>query len=129
MPGNIVINTESTVDYNNQLKQATQGMKLGLNDSANTETKKVALRLMDGGPSKVNPPNSHPSNPIHKAATAESKKDPKPAVQNTKGPTPTVKIEEPAPTAGSGSEFHDLNKIAVAVGAVAVGGLAFWTFR
>ena len=23
---------------------------------------------MDGGPSKINPPNSHPSNPIHKAA-------------------------------------------------------------
>ena len=27
---------------------------------------------MAGGPSKINPPNSHPSNPIHKAATAES---------------------------------------------------------
>ena len=25
---------------------------------------------MDGGPSKINPPNSHPSNPIHKAAMA-----------------------------------------------------------
>ena len=23
---------------------------------------------MDGGPSKINPPNSHPSNPIHKQA-------------------------------------------------------------
>ena len=25
---------------------------------------------MDGGPSKINPPNRHPSNPIHKAAMA-----------------------------------------------------------
>ena len=25
---------------------------------------------MDEGPSKINPPNSHPSNPIHKAAMA-----------------------------------------------------------
>ena len=32
---------------------------------------------MDGGPSKINPPNSHPSNPIHKAAMAAQK--PKPA--------------------------------------------------
>jgi len=32
---------------------------------------------MDGGPSKVNPPNSHPSNPIHKAVMAAQ--DPKPA--------------------------------------------------
>jgi len=31
---------------------------------------------MDGGPSKVNPPNSHPSNPIHKAVMAAQ--DPKP---------------------------------------------------
>ena len=62
MPGNMGINTESTVGYNNQLKQATHGMKLGVNGGVNTETKKVALLLMDGGPSKVNPPNSHPSN-------------------------------------------------------------------
>ena len=30
--------------------------------------KKVKLRLMEGGPSKINPPNSHLSNPIHKEA-------------------------------------------------------------
>ena len=80
---------------------------------------------MDGGPSKVNLSNSHPPNPIHKAATTESTKDPKPAVQNTKGLTPKVQTEEQAPMAGSGSESHDLNKIAVAVCVVAVGGLAF----
>jgi len=37
---------------------------------------------MDGGPSKVNPPNSHPSNPIHKAVMAAQ--DPKPAKKTPK---------------------------------------------
>ena len=29
--------------------------------------------LMEGGPSKINTPNSHPSNPIHKAAMKAQK--------------------------------------------------------
>ena len=48
MPGDMEINTESTVGYNNKLKQATQGMKLGINNSVNKDTKKAALRPMDG---------------------------------------------------------------------------------
>ena len=68
MPLQMVINTASTVGYNNQLKQATTNMKHGVNNNANTETKKAGLCLMDGGPSKVNVPNSHPSNPIHEEA-------------------------------------------------------------
>ena len=68
MPRNMVTNTEIVVGYNNQLKQATQGMKLGINDWVN-----------NGGPSKVSPPNSHPSNPIHKETEAEAKKEPTPA--------------------------------------------------
>ena len=51
-----------------QLKQATTNMKFGINNNVNTETKKVGLRLMDGGHSKASVPNSHLSNPIHKAA-------------------------------------------------------------
>ena len=68
MPSRMVINTESTIGYNNQLKQATPGMKLGVNNDINLGTKKTSLQPMDGGPSKVNPPNSHPSNPIFKQA-------------------------------------------------------------
>ena len=134
MPARMLINTESTVGYNNHLKQVVQGMKLGINNGVNT--------------------SSHPSNPIHKAATAESKKDPKPAAQ-TKNQTHTDQTENqthtdqtqtqthtnqtketteqteenPTPTAGSGSESHDVNKIVVAVGAVAVAGLMFLSFR
>ena len=70
MPARMIINTESTVGYNNKLMQAKAGMKLGINNEVNSGTKKAALQLMDGGPAKINPPNIHPSNPIYKAAMA-----------------------------------------------------------
>ena len=81
---------------------------------------KAALSLMVGGPSKFNPTNSHPTNPIHKAATAEAKTEPKRAA------THKEQTEEPNSTAGSG---HDINKIAVKVGEVAVADLAAWSLR
>ena len=40
IPGRLVINTESVVGYNNQLKQAGAGMKLGIKNQVNTSTKK-----------------------------------------------------------------------------------------
>ena len=43
MPARMVINTQSTIGYNNQLKQAMPGMKLGVNDEVNTSTKRWAL--------------------------------------------------------------------------------------
>ena len=45
-------------------------MKQSVNNAVNPDTKKAGLKLMEGGKAKINPPNSHPSNPIHKAATA-----------------------------------------------------------
>ena len=62
MPAWMVINTESTTGYNNQLKQATPGMKLKVNDEVNTSTKKVGVAHMEGGPPKINRPTNHPSN-------------------------------------------------------------------
>ena len=67
MPARMVINTGSVAGYNNQLRQATPNMKLGVNNSVNLETKKVGAKLMDGERSKIDRPTSHPSNPIHKA--------------------------------------------------------------
>ena len=67
MPARMVLNTGSVAGYNNQLRQTTHNMKLGVNNSVNLETKKVGVRLMDGEKSKINRPTSHPSNPIHKA--------------------------------------------------------------
>ena len=53
MPANMVINTGSTIGYNNQLKQAIPGMKLGVNGEVNKSTKKAGVTNMDGGPSKI----------------------------------------------------------------------------
>ena len=69
MPSRMIINMESVVGYNNNLRRATDDMKLGVNNQVNLETKKASLKPMAGGPSKINPPNSHPSNPIHKKVT------------------------------------------------------------
>ena len=60
LPSRMIINTESIVGYNNNLRRATDDMKLGVNNHVNQGTKKASLKLMAGGPSKVNPPNSHP---------------------------------------------------------------------
>jgi len=124
MPTQMIINTASTVGYNNKLKQAVSGMKLGVNNEVNPETKKAGLKLMAGGPSKINSPNTHPSNRIHKAATAESRK---PASTETEQAQPTVqKIE---PTAPDKTPQHEINKTAVIVGVVGLSALLFMAWR
>ena len=119
MPARMVINTESIVGYNNKLKQAKAGMKLGINSDVNLGTKKAALQLMDGGPSKINPPNSHPSNPIHKAAMAAQ--NPKPADGALETQTDGVlETDKKNPQ-------HEINKTVVIVGVVGVVALLFIT--
>ena len=99
-------------------------MKLGVNNQVNPETKKAALKLMAGGPSKINPPNSHPSNPIHKAATAESRKS---ASAETQQAQPTAqKIEPKAPDK---TPQHEINKTAVIVSVVGLSALMFMAWR
>ena len=100
MPARMIINTESIVGYNNKLKQAKAGMALGVNNDVNLGTKKSALQLMDGGPSKISPPNSHPSNPIHNAAQSPLPKETEP---------PTVSTPQ-----------HEINKTAVIIGVVGI---------
>ena len=91
-------------------------MKLGVNNEVNPYTKKTALKNMEGSPSKINPPNSHPSNPIHKAATAK-------ASTETRQPQPTgQKIE---PTATDKTPQHEINKIGVIIGVVGLSALLF----
>ena len=121
MPARMIINTESIVGYNSKLKQAQVGMKLGVNNDVNLGTKKAALQLMDGGPSKINPPNSHPSNPIHKAATTEQ--SPRPTEKQT-SEKETVLEKPPNET-----PQHEINKTAVIVGVVAVVALLFIAAR
>ena len=91
-------------------------MKLGVNNGVNLGTKKAALQLMDGGPTKINPPNSHPSNPIHKAAMA------------AQSPRPTSEkppIESEKPTIEEKTSQHEVNKNAVIIGVVGIVALLF----
>ena len=53
MPSNLLINTQTTIGYNNKLKKATAEMKLGVNNTINSDTKSVGIKLMDGGKSKT----------------------------------------------------------------------------
>ena len=114
MPARMIINTESIVGYNNKLKQAKSGMKLGINNDVNLGTKEAGLMSMDGGPSKINPPNSHPSNPIHKAATHDKQTSEKETV-----------LEKPP----NKTPQHEINKTAVIIGVVGVVAMLFIAAR
>ena len=126
LPSRMIINTESIVGYNNNLRRATDDMKLGVNNHVNQGTKKAALKLMAGGPSKINPPNSHPSNPVHKKATeAQGLAHPAPpapqpdTVNNTPAPPPAPESEQLV-------DAHYANKALVVVGALALVGLLIY---
>ena len=125
LPARMIINTESVVGYNNNLRRATDDMKLGVNNHVNQDTKKASLKLMAGGPSKVNPPNSHPANPVHKQATeAQGIAHPatQPATPATPSATPPAQPATPATTEPVDS--HRVNKALIAVGALALIGSA-----
>ena len=96
LPARMIINTESVVGYNNNLRRATDDMKLGVNNQVNQDTKKASLKLMAGGPSKVNPPNSHPLNPVHKQATEAQGLAP-PATKSATPAQPAPPAPEPEP--------------------------------
>ena len=78
---------------------------------------------MEGAPSKINPPNSHPSNPIHKAAIA---------AQSTRRALKDETIWEKMPNEETLSEKtpqHEINKALVIVGEVGVVALLFMASR
>ena len=106
MPGSMIINTETTVGYNNRLKQASGSMRLGINNQVNTGTKKVGVPVVE---SKTNPPNSHPSNPLHKNA-----KDAEPDEE---------KKEEETPQKEKTADTHQTNLVFLTILAAAAQGL------
>ena len=128
MPASMIINTKSTVGYNNRLKQAVPGMKLGVNNDVNSGTKKVGIQNMEGGPAKINPPNSHPSNPIHKAAMAAQKPASKTADEET-----AMAAQKPASKTADEETVsepqHETNKTAVIVGGFAFAALLLLVLR
>ena len=131
LPARMIINTESVVGYNNNLRRATDDMKLGVNNQVNQDTKKASLKHMAGGQSKVNPPNSHPSNPIHKQATEAqglarpSKQSATPAAPS---PQPAAPVARPAPKAKQDTvDTHHVNKALVVFGPLALVGLFIYS--
>ena len=127
MPARMIINTESTVGYNNKLMQAKAGMKLGINNEVNSGTKKAGLQLMDGRPSKINPPNSHPSNPIHKAAMATQ--SPWPDLNDKQTSEKEAVLEKPQIDVSEKMPQHQINKTAVIIGVVGVVAMLFMASR
>ena len=117
LPARMIINTESIVGYNDNLRRATDDMKLGVNNQVNQGTKKASLKLMAGGPSKVKPPNSHPSNPVHKQAT-EAQGLVTPPATPAQPATP-----QPQPQAAEPVDSHHVNKALIVVGSLALVGL------
>ena len=128
-------------------------MKLGVNNDVNQGKKTASLRPMGGGPSKINPPNSHPSNPVHKQATQapglgeeHTKVKVKQVTnqvpnQNTKlvnkqtsgapevhtqTSTTTASSDDAPHTQTSSTDSHHLNKAIVAVGALVLAGFLLW---
>ena len=70
---------------------------------------------MDGDPSKINPPNSYPSNPIHKAAMAAQSPRPKETVSEK--PPEDKQTSEKRPNK---TPQHEINKTAVIIGVVGI---------
>ena len=112
-------------------------MKLGVNNRINQGTHKASLKLMAGGPSKNNPPNSHPSNPIHKQATEAQglAKPVKPVkhVVDSHVVDPVKHVKELiGPGPGDPPDKDDsqhANKALVVVGALAFLGFVIWAGR
>ena len=128
LPSQMIINADSVVGYNNNLKKTTDDMKLGVNNYVNLGTKNASIKPMAGGPSKINPPNSHPSNPIHKKATEAqgiAKKKPTTQAQTKETDTPTT-TQTPTITKEDSGDTHRINKALVGLGALALVGFVIW---
>ena len=53
MPSHLLLNTQSTVGYNNSLKKTNEDMELGVNKSVHLEMKPVCVRHMNEGSLKI----------------------------------------------------------------------------
>ena len=111
MPARMVINTESTIGYNNKLKQAVSGMKLGVNNSVNPNTKKVGITPMEGKTKKRKPP-PQPSKPVEPKAPLGGGKEPKVSDKSPSETEPKVSDKSAPETA------HENNKIFLISGLV-----------
>ena len=106
MPSRMVINTESTIGYNNKLKRVEPSMKLGVNTDVNSKSVSVGIKH-NLGKSKVLLPHTS----VVKQKAVIKKESPKP--------------NKPSP-AKPNTTKHEIN---LAVITIVVGGLAWFMFR
>ena len=111
MPSRMVINTESTIGYNNRLKRVEPSMKLGVNTDVNSKSVPVGIKH-NLGKSKVLLP--HTSVVKSKVNVRKS--------EEVKNETPLTKPKPDKPE----STKHEIN---LAVITIVVGGLAWYMFR
>lgn len=115
MPSRMIINTESTVGYNNKLKKANSSMKLGVNSSVNIEQKPVGIKH-NLGVSKVQLPHTIKTS----KQTAITEVKPSSEVKPT-GQTRTTQKDNDG--------FNSKHEVNLALIIIGVGGLAWFLFR
>ena len=106
MPSRMVINTESTIGYNNRLKRVEPSMKLGVNTDVNLKTVPVGIKH-NLGKSKVLLPHT----------SVIKKRVERPKIDEAKNDKPPAKPD---------ATKHEIN---LAVITIFVGGLAWYMFR
>ena len=111
MPSRMVINTESTIGYNNRLKRVEPTMKLGVNLDVNLKTVPVGIKH-NLGKSKILLPHT---------SVVKKRVDVKKA-EEVKNETPSTKPQPDKPE----TTKHEIN---LAVLTIVVGGLAWFMFR
>ena len=112
MPSRMVINTESTIGYNNRLKRVEPSMKLGVNTDVNLKTVPVGIKH-NLGKSKVLLPHT---------SVVKKRVDVIKKAEEVKNETPSTK----PPLAKPETTKHEIN---LAVITIVVGGLAWYMFR
>ena len=111
MPSRMVLNTESTIGYNNRLKRVEPTMKLGVNTDVNSKSVSVGIKH-NLGKSKVLLPHT----------SVVKKRVERPKIEEVKNDTPSTK----PPPAKPETSKHEIN---LAVITIVVGGLAWFMFR
>ena len=118
MPSRMVINTESTIGYNNRLKRVEPTMKLGVNTDVNSKTVPVGIKH-NLGKSKVLLPHT---SVVKKRVDVKKAAVERPKIDEVKNETPSTKTHQDKPETSK----HEIN---LAVITIVVGGLAWFMFR
>ena len=116
MPSRMVINTESTIGYNNRLKRVEPTMKLGVNSDVNSKSVKVGIKHNLGKSKVLLPHGLGKSKVLLPHVKKVDETESKPAVEERPKPQPDK----------SESSKHEIN---LAVITLVVGGLAWYMFR